>query len=247
MRCISCGERLSRERLGVAGAGFAMCNACIGVFQDLAHGDFPVHLPTSRPSWGIGQLDADTIEHLTDAELRHEVAIVKELIAPFVAMIDAGERKLAGDPYWRPLDTAIHSHLQIVALPDGTLIQVASFLGNERHDSRQQQPVYGYYLDPAWSTPWPYVHIEWPDFGLPTDTAALRATSAEILAKATSGDMVEIGCIGGHGRTGTLLAILAIQAGVPADEAVAWVRTNYCISAVETVEQEQFVAAWCDS
>jgi len=52
---------------------------------------------------------------------------------------------------------------------------------------------------------------------------------------------VEVGCIGGHGRIGTALAILAILTGHPAADAVAWVRANYCPKAVETIDQEAFI------
>lgn len=58
---------------------------------------------------------------------------------------------------------------------------------------------------------------------------------------ARTGEQVEVGCIGGHGRTGTALAILAILTGHPAADAVAWVRANYCPKAVETVDQEAFI------
>ncbi len=56
--------------------------------------------------------------------------------------------------------------------------------------------------------------------------------------------MVEVGCLGGHGRTGTALACLAVLTGTPANEAVAWVRANYCAHAVETEAQEALVAAF---
>jgi hypothetical protein len=44
------------------------------------------------------------------------------------------------------------------------------------------------------------------------------------------------------GRTGTALACLAVLGGVVPGEAIAWVRANYCPKAVETDEQEAFVA-----
>jgi protein-tyrosine phosphatase len=62
-----------------------------------------------------------------------------------------------------------------------------------------------------------------------------------MLARARAGERVEIGCLGGHGRTGTAVACLAILSGHPPGEAVAWVRANYCVEAVETTEQEAFV------
>jgi hypothetical protein len=49
--------------------------------------------------------------------------------------------------------------------------------------------------------------------------------------------------LGGHGRTGTALACLAALSGEPSQEAVVWVRTNYCPKAVETPEQAVFVAS----
>ena len=60
-------------------------------------------------------------------------------------------------------------------------------------------------------------------------------------ARARSGGLVEVGCAGGLGRTGTVLACMATLAGVQSSEAVAWVRANYDQRAVETAEQEAFV------
>ena len=64
-----------------------------------------------------------------------------------------------------------------------------------------------------------------------------------LLDRARRGERVEVGCLGGHGRTGTALACLAVLAGHPAADAVAWTRTHYCPKAVETPDQEAFVAA----
>jgi protein-tyrosine phosphatase len=56
------------------------------------------------------------------------------------------------------------------------------------------------------------------------------------------GDRVEIACGGGRGRTGTALACLAVIDGVPAAEAVAFVRRAYDPRAVETPWQRRFIA-----
>jgi hypothetical protein len=168
MRCISCGEQLSRERLGVAGAGFAMCTEC---------------------------------------------------------MARAG----------------IHRHVQTIELPDGTTVGVASYLGNEQHAQRTVKPDFGVYLDSVWSPPWPHMHLQWPDFGLPADETMFHQQCVDVLRRCRLNERVEIGCVGGHGRTGTMLAVLAVMTGVPSSEAVAWVRQVYCASAVETDEQQQFV------
>ena len=52
---------------------------------------------------------------------------------------------------------------------------------------------------------------------------------------------VEIACAGGRGRTGTALACLAVLDGVPAGEAVDFVRRNYDPRAVETPWQKRYV------
>ena len=55
-------------------------------------------------------------------------------------------------------------------------------------------------------------------------------------------ERVEIACAGGHGRTGTALACLAVLDGVPGHEAVRYVRTHYAARSVETPGQRRFVA-----
>lgn len=52
---------------------------------------------------------------------------------------------------------------------------------------------------------------------------------------------MEIACGGGHGRTGTALACLAVLDGVAPGEAVAYVREGYHRQAVETPWQYRYV------
>ncbi|PRY14111.1 protein-tyrosine phosphatase family protein [Kineococcus rhizosphaerae] len=89
---------------------------------------------------------------------------------------------------------------------------------------------------------WPSRWVRWPDFRLPADPAELRAVLAEVLERSAT-QRVELACAGGRGRTGTALAVLAVLDGVPAPEAVAWVRARYDRRAVETPGQRRFVAA----
>jgi hypothetical protein len=134
----------------------------------------------------------------------------------------------------------VHLHRTTIRLPDGTPITGVSFDPTDPYD-RSERPDYGLYLDPRWQPPWHHDHLDWPDLGVPADAAELRATLQSVLDRARNGERVEIGCLGGHGRTGTALAVLAVLTGHPADDAVAWVRTAYCPQAVETPEQEAFV------
>ncbi len=90
---------------------------------------------------------------------------------------------------------------------------------------------------PPWESRW----VRWRDFSLPADPYACRATLAEAWERA-AGERVEIACRGGTGRTGTALACLAVLDGVPAAEAVAFVRARYRPRAVETRGQAAFVA-----
>jgi protein-tyrosine phosphatase len=55
-----------------------------------------------------------------------------------------------------------------------------------------------------------------------------------------------VGCRAGLGRTGTVLACLAAEAGTPGDP-VAWVRAQHDPRAVETPAQEEFARAWLRS
>lgn len=135
----------------------------------------------------------------------------------------------------------IHRHRSVVELPDGTSVIGVSFDASDPY-TRGNPPDYGLYLDYRWQPPWPHDHLDWPDFGVPADPAPVAAALRTVLDRARAGQNVEVGCLGGHGRTGTALACLAILAGHRAEDAVDWVRAEYCSHAVETPGQEAFVA-----
>jgi hypothetical protein len=80
------------------------------------------------------------------------------------------------------------------------------------------------------------LYVRWPDMGiLRVDT--LDFVVRWILAGAGKRN-VEIGCIGGHGRTGTCAAALLVKEGATAVEAIAQVHEKYCQKAVESQAQE---------
>jgi len=105
------------------------------------------------------------------------------------------------------------------------------------------EPTFGLYLvgRPPTPTPWDGRWVRWPDFRLPRDRDDAVAALRDAFARAATG-RVEVACGGGTGRTGTALACLAVLAGTPPDEAVAFVRANYRSRAVETPAQRRFVA-----
>ena len=91
------------------------------------------------------------------------------------------------------------------------------------------------------AVPWEERWVRWPDFRLPADPAQLRAALLEVWERSAE-ERVELACQGGTGRTGTALACLAVLDGVPAAEAVAFVRAHSRPRAVETPGQRRFVA-----
>ena len=135
---------------------------------------------------------------------------------------------------WDPTSTGV------LRLPSGRLVRGR---GLRKPLPSGPTPTYAVYLlgrtPPAvgWESHW----LRWPDFWLPSD----RAEAREILHAAWENaptHRVEIACGGGRGRTGTALACLAVIDGVPADQAVAYVRQHYDRHAVETPWQKRYVA-----
>jgi protein-tyrosine phosphatase len=125
-----------------------------------------------------------------------------------------------------------------VRFPDGTTIRALSVYERKEHDPERD---FGLYMDRRWEPTWPAEVIAWPNFGVPEDGDRAAAQIERAFARAKAGERVETGCRVGLGRTGTVLACMAVLAGVPASEAVGWVRRNYKPGAVETPEQEEWV------
>lgn len=89
--------------------------------------------------------------------------------------------------------------------------------------------------------PWDARWVRWPDFRLPADRGDAHDALYEAWRRATA-ERVEVACGGGRGGTGTALACMAVQDGVPAREAVVYVRKHYDPRAVETPWQRRYVA-----
>ncbi len=88
----------------------------------------------------------------------------------------------------------------------------------------------------SWSSRW----VRWPDWWLPADPADARDAVGELWHRAEA-ERVEVACTGGRGRTGTVLACLAVLDGLPALDAVGYVRRHYHPRAVETPWQRRYV------
>lgn len=130
----------------------------------------------------------------------------------------------------------------LVTLPDGAVVRGR---GRRQPLPPGEPPTFGLCLGhdrgdfrPGWPLEW----VDWPDLRLPRDPAAAAAAIRRVHARALAGERVEVTCGGGTGRTGTVIACLAVLAGVPAAEAVAWTRIHYRRGAVETPWQRSWVA-----
>jgi len=150
----------------------------------------------------------------------------------------------AGAARWDP------SGAGVVRLPSGRLVR-GRRLGRRWTGSAgggsELEPTFGVYLlghpppPVAWESRW----LRWPDFRVPRDLIEARRVLFEAWER-TATERVEVACTGGRGRTGTALACLAILDGVPADEAVAFVRRVFYLRAVETPGQRRYVEGFGD-
>ncbi|MDA0637221.1 protein-tyrosine phosphatase family protein [Nonomuraea sp. MCN248] len=116
------------------------------------------------------------------------------------------------------------------AAPEGVTPDRGLYLGGSRLRGRHEPEL-----------TWPHAWIDWPDFLLPRDREQAVRLIREVSELARTGERVEVACGGGVGRTGTVIACLAVLAGTPAKEAVAWARAHYHPRAVETPWQRRWV------
>ena len=204
--------------------GLLYCNNC----NDTR--DFDVFDTNVDPSMELLDEDPNSYEHYLDIDSDDEdLSLV---------------RHKQKEEYYGTLFTKCRHRNFPVEFPDGTIVY-ASSQHKRNHD--EPAPDLGVYLDWSWQPMGVAYYIDWRDYGLPTTWVGAGKTIIDAFEKAREGLWVEVGCIGGHGRTGTALAAMAVLAGVPADEAVEWVQENYCKEAVETAQQEWWVewfAGW---
>jgi len=135
--------------------------------------------------------------------------------------------------------------MDAVRLPDGSWVRGRGL----RHPMPEgPDPEWGLYLGSDRlrrrhdaSLTWPHAWVEWPDLLVPRDRDQAIAQLRDLHEQARGGRRVEVACNGGIGRTGTAIACMAILAGLPPEEAVAWTRANYHRRAIETPWQRRWV------
>src|SRR6266702_3144575 len=93
----------------------------------------------------------------------------------------------------------------------------------------------------ARSYPWSEKRVESvyfyvPDQGVPSAVREYKKMVGWLAEQLEAGKRVHVGCIGGHGRTGTLVAAVVQKMGITKD-AIGWVREHHCKKAVESQRQ----------
>ncbi|MCO5968973.1 phosphatase domain-containing protein [Actinoallomurus soli] len=115
-------------------------------------------------------------------------------------------------------------------LPEGPTPDVGLYLGSDRLRRRHEAAL-----------PWSHTWIDWPDFLLPRDSEEAVRQIHHLHGQARAGALAEVACGGGVGRTGTVIACLAILSGVDPADAVTWTREHHHPKAVETPWQRRWV------
>lgn len=98
---------------------------------------------------------------------------------------------------------------------------------------------------PKQAYPWEPGHsflFEIEDGTAPKDKASFIAMIDWLAAQISDGKKVHVGCIGGHGRTGTVLSAL-VKVMLSDKDASEYIRANYCKKAIETKAQVAFLSS----
>ncbi|MEU7837855.1 protein-tyrosine phosphatase family protein [Nonomuraea sp. NPDC049129] len=132
-----------------------------------------------------------------------------------------------------------------IRLPDGIYVRGRGLL-NEPPTG--PAPDYGLYLGTSKlrrrggaGLSWPHDWIDWPDFLLPRDRDGAVGLIRSLHEQAKAGRQVEVACGHGVGRTGTVIACLAVLSGLSPAEAITWTREHHNRRAVETPWQRRWV------
>lgn len=79
-----------------------------------------------------------------------------------------------------------------------------------------------------------------PDMGVPKDVEEFKKMIKWLAVQLIANKLIHLGCIGGHGRTGMVLAALVTEVTGNKDS-ITYVRANYCHKAVESASQVRFL------
>lgn len=88
-----------------------------------------------------------------------------------------------------------------------------------------------------------YTHLSIQDYSIPTIDEVIELIG-KIKLTQQRGETTVLHCMGGLGRSGLIAACLLVDAGLGAEVAIEEVRTARGPGAIETPEQEEFVATF---
>jgi len=83
------------------------------------------------------------------------------------------------------------------------------------------------------------IKIDWSDMGVPDLPKSFWKELIKVIRAEKK--RVVISCLGGHGRTGTALSILAVMMGITKTDPVKFIREKYCKEAVESNSQLDYI------
>jgi protein-tyrosine phosphatase len=120
-------------------------------------------------------------------------------------------------------------------LPAGPVPDYGLYLGSKRFRRRQAE-----------SLRWEHQWIEWPDFWLPADRDHAGQAIEDLHRRLLDGERAEVACGGGIGRTGTVIACLAVLDGLDPGSALRWTREHHHPKAVETPGQRRWIEQFAE-
>lgn len=93
-----------------------------------------------------------------------------------------------------------------------------------------------------------HICLDWPDFSIPSLSKEFYINLSKILVRKGKGRFrregdyrVLIHCMGGHGRTGTLLSILSYFILDRKEDLIKLIREEYCYKVVESLSQISYI------
>lgn len=126
---------------------------------------------------------------------------------------------------------------------NGYKVQASS---NHINRNVENEPDFGLYADYSWRPDWRNEYLNWADFGIPENLDICFTQISSAVDRVKNGERVEVGCLGGHGRTGTVLSIMRVILGDHYFNAIKAVRSQYCKRAIESNLQEWLIEFyWC--
>lgn len=128
-------------------------------------------------------------------------------------------------------------------MPDKTVLYPSSHFMRTGKQDEPPEPDLNVMLYSGWKPNKIAMFVDWPDYGLPgVPWTEIKWLINEMYKRAKKGQYIEFGCMGGHGRTGTLLGCMLVQRHkMTTKAAIEWVHKNYCEEAIEGAKQEWYI------